>query len=114
MARMRKPENESFEQARVRQILETISNNPSRSEKMAWNRKMDNMVKLFTEIQPIEQQILELISKKGPIMDKIDLLRQDMTSECVHPFEYLVFKDDHCLCKFCNRKICIPNEYKNK
>ena len=112
MARMKKPENESFEQARIRQILETISNNSSRSEKMSWNRKMDNMVKLLSEIRPIEQKILELAASKIPLMDKIELLRQTMMMECVHPFEYLVFKNDHVVCKFCSKKINVPNEYK--
>ncbi len=112
MSRAKKPENESFEQARIRQIFEAISNNPSRSEKMSWNRKMDNMVKFISEIRPIEQQILELVAQKGPIMDKIEALRQDMIVECVHPFEYLVFKEDHVLCKFCSKRINIPNDYK--
>jgi len=113
MARMKKPENETFEQARIRQIFETISNHANRSEKMSWNRKMDNMVKLISKIRPLEEKILELTSQKQPIMDQIAQLRQDMLTECVHPFEYLVFKDDHVVCKFCDKRINIPNEYSN-
>lgn len=112
MSRAKKPENETFEQARIRQIFETISNNPSRSEKMSWGRKMDNMDKLLSKIRPLEEKIIELTSQKQPILDQIAILRQDMVAECVHSFEHLVFKDDHVLCKFCNKKIGIPNDYK--
>jgi len=71
---------------------------------------MDNMVKLISQLTPIEEKILEIMLKeKQPILDQINDLRTSMINECVHPFDQLVLKDDHILCKFCNRKVGIPN-----
>ena len=105
MARAKKPENETDEQARIRQILESVANSSLRSEKTSWNRKMDNMVKLIAKIRPIEEQILNLMADKMPIADDVALLRLVMVKECIHPIEQLVYKDSHVICKFCNRKI---------
>ena len=105
MARQKKPENETVEQARIRQILESVSNNSLRSEKTSWNRKMDNMVKLIAKIRPIEQQILDLMADKMPIADDVAALRSEMVKECIHPLEQLVYNEDVITCKFCNRKI---------
>ena len=114
MARQRKPEGESTEQATVRRMLETVANNANRSAKTSWNRKMDNMVKLIAELRPFEEQILALIDKKMPIIDRIQELRLTMVKECVHPFEKLVYHDKHVLCKFCNKKMGIPNDFSQK
>lgn len=110
MARKKKPENETVDEATLRRILEFVSNIASRSEKTSWNRKMDNMVKLISQLTPIEEKILEIMLKeKQPILDLINDLRTSMINECVHPFDQLVLKEDHILCKFCNRKIGIPD-----
>lgn len=108
MARRKKPDNETPEQARVRSMLEIVSNQAPRSDKTSWNRKMTNMQKLLDQIQPIEQRILELHMKKQPIADEIEELRRIMVTECVHPFDLLVFKEDHIECKFCHNKISLP------
>ena len=108
MARKRKPENETPEQARIRRILETVSNVANRSEKTSWNRKMNNMVKLLAKLNPIEQKILKLQAEKEPLFDKVQILRETMTNECVHPFEYLEYKEDHVICKFCNKRLGFP------
>lgn len=109
MARRKTPDNETPEQKEERQLKEAVANNADRSEKVSWNRKMDNMVKLMTQLTPIEEQIIELQSKKMPIFDEIQKLRETMVTECVHPYEYLVVKEDHLLCKFCGKKISKPN-----
>lgn len=90
--------------------LELISNLSNRSEKTSWNRKMDNLVKLLTKLQPIEQKILDIIEKeKMPIQDEIHTLRQIMVNECIHPIEYLVEEKDGICCKFCDKRITIVN-----
>jgi len=110
MARRKKPENETAEQADERNLFETISNHANRSEKTAWKRKLANMEKLIEQIRPIEEKILDIIKdEKQPILDDIQALRQEMIKECVHPFEHLVQKDGYVECKFCNRRIRVPN-----
>jgi len=109
MARKKKPEGESTEEAKQRRILESVANNADRSEKTSWNRKMKNMVSLLTELRPIEDQIIELTAQKHEVFDRIQVLRNVMVQECVHPFEQLVLKDTHVECKFCSRRISLPN-----
>lgn len=104
MARLKKPENETPEEAIIRHAKEQVANKASRNEKVSWDRKMDNMVTLLSELQPLEDQILDLVAKKMPIIDKIQLLRNEMVKDCVHPFTHQVFHDDHIVCKFCERK----------
>jgi len=110
MTRRKKPEGETFDEARIRQLFELIANKATRSEKMSWDRKMDNMVKLISKLKPLEDQMLALIAKKTPILDEIQVQRNDMVHGCVHSFEYLVYANDHIVCKFCNRKISLPKK----
>ena len=109
MARRKAPENETAEEQLTRRQREAIANTADRSEKTSWNRKMDNMVKLMSKLRPIEDQILELQAEKQPVFDEIQELRRLMVKECVHPYEYLVIHDDHAECKFCNKRISLPN-----
>lgn len=105
MARRKTPENETPEQKEERQIKERIANGPKRAEKVSWNRKKANLEAVVEKIRPIEDKILDLIAKKQPLLDEIQEIRTQMIDECVHPFDYLEVKEDHVLCKFCNRKL---------
>lgn len=110
MARRKKPENETPEQANERILFESISNHANRSEKTAWKRKLVNMEKLIETIRPIEEKILDIIKdEKQPILDDIQALRQEMVKECIHPYEHLVQKDGYVECKFCNKRIRASN-----
>ncbi len=110
MARKKKPENETAEAQYLRRVFEHISNIATRSEKTSWNRKLENMIKLTTQLAPIEDKILDIILKeKQPIVDQVNDLRHSMVNECVHPYDYLLFQEKHVLCKFCNRKLSITN-----
>lgn len=108
MSRRKKPEEETPEQTRERRLREEISNNANRSEKTSWNRKMDNMVRLLATLRPIEDQIIELQAKKIPLFDEISGLRKSMINECVHPYEFVLIKDDHARCKFCDHRLSLP------
>ena len=111
MARRKKPENETPEEAKRRRLFEMISNHADRSEKTAWKRKHENMQKLIGTLKPIEEKILKIIyEEKQPILDQINELRNEMVKECIHPFDFLVEKDGYVECKFCNKKIKITNE----
>lgn len=106
MAKRKKPKFETEEQAEERQMLEAISNHATRSEKTSWNRKRKNMERLIEEeLAPLEEEILELQTKKSPILDEIAMYRKAMVESCVHPFEMLIVKDDLVECKFCNARL---------
>lgn len=105
MARMKKPEKETQDQAVERRQTENIANKATRGEKTSWYRMMDNMVKLIAKLRPIEDKLLELSAQKIPILDEIAELRAKMVKECVHPFEHLVSKDGFTECKFCGTKL---------
>lgn len=111
MARQRKPDNETSEESRVRQMLEAIANNADRSEKTSWNRKMDNMIKLIAKLRPLEEKILELEALKIPTLDQIHELRSVMVKECVHPFDHLTYFENYVRCKFCDRRISVPRDF---
>ena len=110
MPRRKVPENESAEDKRIRLIKEKIAGGPDRSAKVAWKRKMSNLEALYDKIKPIEDKILELMASKTPILDEMQTIREEMVCECVHPFDYLVVKEDHVLCKFCDRKMKIIDD----
>lgn len=110
MAKRKKPDNETAEETTIRQVLETVADNATRSEKVSWDRKMDNMVSLLAKLKPIEEQILDLMSAKTPIVDEIADLRKEMVRDCVHPFTHLVHKGDNMAeCKFCGRSFKTTN-----
>lgn len=109
MARRKKPDDETVDQAEVRRILETIADNATRSEKVSWDRKMDNMVRILAKLRPIEEKIIDLLAEKGPLLDEVQSLRTEMVKECVHPYTHLTFneQDGTIICKFCERKFAI-------
>jgi len=110
MGRRKKPENETSEETSVRLTLEMISNHANRSEKTAWKHKLGKMGVLIEQLRPIEDKIIKIIAEeKQPLMDKIADLRYVMVKECVHPFEHLIMKDGFIECKFCNKKLRVPN-----
>lgn len=105
MARMKKPDNETADEAIVRQMLETIANHATRSEKTAWERKRNNMDKLVKQLRPLEDQIMEIRAVMNPIYDDIAVLRADMVEDCIHPFDMLVNQGAHIDCKFCGKSL---------
>jgi hypothetical protein len=107
MPKKRKQPNETIEEQKIRMDLEAISNYATRSEKMSFHRMMDNLVKAIAELKPIQDKILELETKKIPLVDEIATLRNKMVRDCVHPYEHLVHKGDHIECKFCNKKFAL-------
>ena len=110
MARRKKPDNETEEQATLRLLYESIANHANRSEKTAWKRKLKNMGLLIDKLQPIEVEILAILSeKKQPLLDEIAVLRLLMVKECIHPYEHLVKKDGHVECKFCDKRLKVPD-----
>lgn len=116
MARRKKPEDETTIEAQRRRLLESVSDNATRGEKVSWDRKMDNMVSLMAKLKPIEDQIMDLMSQKMPIIDEISTLRKEMVKDCVHPYTHLTDVGDGSVkCKFCERviKIVQPKKKKN-
>lgn len=112
MARRRAPENETEAQATERREREAISNHATRSEKVSWERQFGNMQKILEdELQPLENQILDLIVKKNEVFDRIVLLRDELIVNCIHPFEHLAPLANTAAgqrqyeCKFCGKRV---------
>ena len=85
-----------------------VTDAATRNEKVSWNRKLKRMEGLLQKLNPIEDKILELHAQKMDIIDEVQILRTVMVEECIHPHGYLVKKDDHIVCRFCNKKLGIP------
>ena len=109
MGRIKKTADETPEEAFQRRVLEKVANHANRSEKTSWQRKYKNMQVVITELQPIEEQILELMNTKNKLVDQLTEMRSVMVDECIHPYELLVLAEDHIECKFCSKKMSIPN-----
>ncbi len=108
MSRVKRPENETPEEETIRKIKDAVSSTKTRNEKVSWDRRMNNMVKLLAQLTPIEEQLTELLAQKLEIVDRVQDLRKEMVNECIHPSTHLIVHNDHVVCKFCNRKFSIP------
>jgi hypothetical protein len=87
-------------------VFTKIVNHASKNERVAWNRKHKKLKDSIEEkITPLEMKILEITMEKQVYMDEVLELRATLVKECVHPREFLMMKEDHVLCKFCNRKL---------
>ena len=104
----KKKKNKTAEELRIDAIFKHITDSSTRNEKVSWNRKLKKMEGFIQKLNPIEDKILELHAQKMDIVDEVQVLRTIMVKECIHPYDYLVQKDDHVVCKFCNKKIGIP------
>ena len=113
MARQKKPENETNDQADARRALEIVANHANRSEKTSWSRKQKNMEKLLARLSPYDEQLLNLLAHKQLILDEVAVLRDEMVDDCVHPYDLLVMKEGYVECKFCNRKLNV-NQFNEK
>ena len=110
MARRKKPEDETEEEATIRREIERIANHATRSEKTSWQRKQTNLEKIVTEeINPLEDQILKLVVEKNKLMDDVEKIRLEMVYTCVHPADLLVWKDNIVECKFCGTEMVAVN-----
>lgn len=111
MARRKKPENETQEEAEIRKRLEAVANHATRSEKTSWQRKQNNLDKLIVDkLHPIEDDILKLVVKKNRYLDEIETVRLEMVYTCVHPIDLLVDNGDETVtCKFCGIDMSVPN-----
>ena len=120
MARRKAPANETTEEMEIRKEREEISNHATRSEKVSWERQFGNMQKLLeTKIQPLENQIIDLMAKKAAYIDEMVALRDDLVQDCIHPFEHVASPYDAVgnlleghtagiyTCKFCNKKVAL-------
>jgi ubiquitin C-terminal hydrolase len=110
MARRKAAENETPEQTEQRRVRESIANHASRSEKVSWERQYKNMSAILeNELTPVETQILDLMAKKNEIFDRIITIRNELVSDCIHPFEQLVQLDgaNQYHCKFCDKRVMI-------
>lgn len=108
MAYKKKLIEESDEESKIRLMFETVSNIGNRSEKTAWKRKQKKLSKIIeTKLNPLEDDILNLLKEKQIILDEVEILRLQMVKDCIHPFELLVYdnEDDCVSCKFCNRRL---------
>jgi hypothetical protein len=87
----------------------------TKSDKSQWfrkRRKLDDVIS--KEIQPIEENILELMHKKQKLIDKVMLMRKELVENCIHPEQDLVYNEEDRVqkarCKFCEKKVFFLNE----
>lgn len=110
MAKRKRPEDVSPDELALHNTKDFIANHATRSEKTAWQRQYDNLSKFVRQLEPIEDKMLALIHEKSKILDEILILRKELVETCVHPFDVLVKHDGALICKFCEKRMAIPND----
>lgn len=89
-----------------KEVFAKITNHTPKNDRIAWQRKHKKLKSMIeANITPLEDRILELTMEKMVFVDDAVALRDVLVSECVHPKEFLVTKEDHVLCKFCDTKL---------
>ena len=110
MVTKRKPTDETDEQREERQVKTKIANHANRSEKTAWNRKLKTL-SMFVEreINPIEDNIMELRTELEPLYDEVMVMREDLVQQCIHPYDDLVYDREtkKVTCRFCDKNIAV-------
>lgn len=89
-----------------KELFTKIVNHATKNERVAWNRKRKKLATMIEDnISPLEDEILQLTMQKQTHMDALVELRDVLVTECVHPRDCLVVKDDYVLCHFCEKKL---------
>lgn len=109
MAKRKRPEGVSDKEMELHLQKDFISNHATRSEKTAWQRQHDNLTALVRKLAPIEDKLLSLTTDKAKIMDELFVLRKELVDQCIHPFDHLIKHNDCIVCKFCEKRMAIPN-----
>ena len=110
MSKNRVPENETEDEKVKRKQCEALNTFSSKSENMAWARLHDKMSKIIAILEPLEEDIRELQSKRLPILDELQELRGKMVKDCIHPMHMLLHCDDYIVCKFCEKQFSVPTK----
>lgn len=97
--------NVLLDEDQVAKEMADVSKFADKNQRLSWRRKKTRMENLLKELEPLNEEALQLVLRKQPILDKVETVRQKMILECVHPSDYLVHKGTHILCKFCGNKI---------
>lgn len=98
---------------KINEDINRISTYRDKNERLSWKRKKDKIELLVKELEPVEQEILDLIhNKKYPLLHQIEELRATMVKECIHPRDMLVHYGTHVECKFCEAKIAVVDNRK--
>lgn len=89
--------------------MDYIASLPTKSEVKSWERKCVALAKLLDLLAPIDEQVLEILRERQPLINEIEDLRHIMTQECIHPLEHLVSSPKFIHCKFCDRRLMKPD-----
>jgi len=92
------------------QMLDLVADHATQSETLSWERKHRNLLKFIDQLEPIEDELLRLVSEKQSLLACIDSTRNTMVENCIHPKDLLVLHDGHVVCKFCDRKFVVKEE----
>lgn len=84
------------------EVLSAISKTDPNA-RVAFQRRLNNLETYITnEINPVENQIIELKSTLIPLYDATLMLRDEAREYCIHSAENIVQLDDGSYkCKFC-------------
>lgn len=94
-----------IDEKKQKKQLSAISNFRNKNEKASWMRKKRNLETLVEEISLLEDDLRAITQQKQEIIDKINVIRDEMIVECIHPLDYLVHHGTYVICRFCETKL---------
>ena len=92
-------------------VLAAISNT-DQNARVAFHRRVTNLETFITnEINPIENQIIDLKHKLIPMYDTAKILRDEAREHCIHGADLIVRQEDGSYkCKFCETIFHVTDE----
>ncbi len=85
-------------------IFKIIKDSVGEKNVRAWERKQQNFIKILSEIQPLEDKIIDSLATKNKIIKDIVQLREQIINHCPHPDEFVIEKNGKKYCKFCEKQ----------
>lgn len=92
-------------EAEVSELFERVSTIAPNNDRLAWKRLYKELQRHLIEYKDINDNYLEMKAKRLTLNKTISEMREKMVNECVHPKTELVYKGDHVVCKFCEKRL---------
>jgi hypothetical protein len=88
--------------------LQAVHQHFTKAEHSKWYREYNKIKPLVDKANSISMQILKLQLEQQELIDTVDIQRETMVANCVHPTHMLVHHTTYIECKFCAKKISLP------
>ena len=111
-----------------KEVVAIIAKQATKNDKMSWWRLQRQLNGLLDELDELNVPFFEfqdklktamillkkeyeaVVERRDHVVAHLDTLSVKMKAECIHPADYIVFKDGKYHCKFCDSNINLIKE----